>query len=37
MFHRNIFIAEFVIHQSVLARIWKREKRKASFILSQGC
>lgn len=37
LFHRSIFITEFVIHQSVLARIWRGEKRKASFILSQGC
>lgn len=36
IFHRNIFITEFVIHQSVLAWIWKGGEKKSLFYFKSG-
>lgn len=36
IFQRNIFITEFVIHQSVLAWIWKRGEKESLFYFKSG-
>lgn len=36
IFHRNIFITAFVIHQSVLAWIWEKGEKKSLFYFKSG-